>query len=537
MSRKIVLMLFFYFFMLPFAQGSNFALDFGEVDEFKFVEIGGDSRFDTDEITVEAWIKPTSLPTGHYIYEGRSTIIWNGNQAGGHDPYIFYINEYGALEAHVDFDNGEGVFITDTTPVSLNEWHHVALVISATYIRLYLDGDLTEELIHNNGPAVKGYSHVAIGRHRYYQNPFGGLMDEVRIWDRALTEVEMQNYMYAELTGNENGLVAYWNFNDGDGQAVLDSTSNQIDGVLGLNSQVESYDPSWVIGAQVTVMDFEEPLPGGLIPIHYSSGTTVTIESVITDQFSDLGIVFEGVALVRLGVSPAPSGVNGIGGINSAKLDYSSPMTFRFVSPADDSIPALTDYFAFTTDLWASGNPMTIKAYSIDDNLVGSLFFQEIRGEGGIKVKLQDIGMFHTVVIDEVYNIGGIALDLLEFGDVQPAFIPCTLDIRPDTLNKKSNGNFITCYIELPGEYDVDFIDIETITLTVDEATIYVESFPMKIGDYNDNGIPDLMVKFDRQSGQDACVPGVVEMTLYCELYDGTIFEGEDTVLVIDKGR
>ena len=104
-------------------------------------------------------------------------------------------------------------------------------------------------------------------------------------------------------------------------------------------------------------------------------------------------------------------------------------------------------------------------------------------------------------------------------------------------MNKKSNGNFITCYIELPEEYDVDYIDTGAITLTIDGATIYVESFPMKIGDYNDNGIPDLMVKFDRQSVQDACVPGVTEMTLYCELYDGTIFEGEDTVLVIDKGR
>ena len=247
MKKVVAVFLFALLGLGPKAYALIFALDFAEVDEWKFVEVGGDSRFDTDEITVAAWIKPTSLPTGQGINEGRSTIIWNGNQASAHDPYIFYINEYGALEAHVDFDSGGGVFITDTTPVSLNEWHYVALVIDESVLQLYLDGNLMEELTHNNGPAVKGYSHVAIGRHRYYENPFGGLMDEVQIWDMALTDQDIRNIMYAELTGSESGLVAYWNFNEGSGQVVYDSTSNQIDGRLGVNLSIESYDPLWVL--------------------------------------------------------------------------------------------------------------------------------------------------------------------------------------------------------------------------------------------------------------------------------------------------
>jgi hypothetical protein len=69
---------------------------------------------------------------------------------------IFYVNEYGALEAYADFQNGGfGEFIIDTTTVSLNEWHHVALTIDPSKMTLYLDGILVEELVHNRGPGVK----------------------------------------------------------------------------------------------------------------------------------------------------------------------------------------------------------------------------------------------------------------------------------------------------------------------------------------------------------------------------------------------
>ena len=249
MKKAILLSILLAFVSIAFSKAfaQDYALDFGEIDDFRFIMVGSDTRFDTDCVTVEAWIKPTSLPTGTYIYEGRSTIIWNGDQAAGRDPYIFYINEFGALEAHIDFnDGGPGLFIVDTTPVLLNEWQHVALTIDPTQICLFLDGQLMQQLIHNRGPAVKNHSRVAIGRHLWYKNPFGGVMDEMRIWGVALTAQEIRDGMYHQLTGLESGLVAYWDFNEGTGQIVHDSSPNAIQGVLGLNYTVEEYDPIWI---------------------------------------------------------------------------------------------------------------------------------------------------------------------------------------------------------------------------------------------------------------------------------------------------
>jgi len=210
------------------------SLDFGEVEDFNYVIIGSNSVFDTDEITFEAWIKPTSLPTGTYIYEGRSTIVWNGDQSSGKDPYIFYINEFGKLEAHVDFESSSGLFIYGSTVLTLDTWHHVALTISPTKIQLFLNGYKDGEIIHDRGPAVKGHSYLAIGRHMWYKNPFGGLMDEIRIWSVAKTEEEIQKNMWAgKVTGAEENLVGYWDFEPGsDLNMLYDLTTNHNNGTI-----------------------------------------------------------------------------------------------------------------------------------------------------------------------------------------------------------------------------------------------------------------------------------------------------------------
>jgi len=121
--------------------------------------------------------------------------------------------------------------------------------------------------------------------------------------------------------------------------------------------------------------------------------------------------------------------------------------------------------------------------------------------------------------------------------NTQPTSEPATVDIHPDILNKKSKGKYITCYIELSSAYSVENIDIETVMLSVNGSFIPSELFPTEIGDYNNNGIPDFMVKFDRLLVQDACGTGIVEMILTCQTYDGANFEGSDTVFVIDKDQ
>jgi DNA-binding beta-propeller fold protein YncE len=110
------------------------------------------------------------------------------------------------------------------------------------------------------------------------------------------------------------------------------------------------------------------------------------------------------------------------------------------------------------------------------------------------------------------------------------------VDVVPDTLNPRSRGRYLTAYIELSEGYDVADIDAGSVCLTINqgETLIPAEAQPVAIGDYDSDGVPDLMVKFDRQAVQALLTPGET-VTVYVGglLADGTEFLGSDTVRVL----
>lgn len=155
-------------------------------------------------------------------------------------------------------------------------------------------------------------------------------------------------------------------------------------------------------------------------------------------------------------------------------------------------------------------------------------------GGGGGRIKIFYLSGTISASVSVAGGVGSLYGRNGEEGSyyVEKRGVEATIDIDPDTLNLKSKGKWITCYIALPEGYDVADIDVDSILL---EGVIEVQHSDVQDG--------VLMVKFDRQNViayielvLEVTPPDNVTPTVTGEVA-GTPFEGSDTIRVISKGK
>ncbi|MFH2070069.1 MAG: hypothetical protein ABIJ11_02495 [Elusimicrobiota bacterium] len=116
---------------------------------------------------------------------------------------------------------------------------------------------------------------------------------------------------------------------------------------------------------------------------------------------------------------------------------------------------------------------------------------------------------------------------------------PVSVNFDPDTLNLRSEGRFVTVYIEMPPGYSPTEIDIRTVHICAingtDVSPIQCLLFPTGITDEDSDGQKELMVKFDREAIGSVLTPAEnVKISFAGDFITGDTFVGNDTIRVIN---
>jgi hypothetical protein len=158
-------------------------------------------------------------------------------------------------------------------------------------------------------------------------------MDEVRIWNVARTQSEIQSNMNTELTGTESGLVAYYPFNQGIAAGnntaisnVIDKTPNARNGVLNNFAKTDTTS-NFVLGKVANVISTPRVISNGL-QVNYDASSPASYSGTGT-RWSDIGGLNNHATLYGSPAftATAPSYFTFTGG-NYANVNYSWPTDF-----------------------------------------------------------------------------------------------------------------------------------------------------------------------------------------------------------------
>lgn len=132
-------------------------------------------------------------------------------------------------------NNSSGTFIVHSNADSwnANQWYHVAGVFHPTNgIELYIDGVKQTDTNPHTGAPGTASEITALGVWGDFNDRhFNGKIDDVRFWDYARTQSEIQNDMNTELSGTEAGLISYYKMDiDNSTCDVEDCNSNENHG-------------------------------------------------------------------------------------------------------------------------------------------------------------------------------------------------------------------------------------------------------------------------------------------------------------------
>lgn len=251
---KLLLPFFFLFVFNSLIAQSNNSLYFDGVNDYVNLNtLQTDFYNAQNSFTVEFWMK------GDHLQQTSSirTTMFAINGPDDQNKFLMImggpLNQDGLLMIYDDGGWGTNTVYTGTDNIGDNQCHHIAYSYDGTNGRVYIDGVLKNT--HSADYNFTLQDRYSIGQEYDFADSsqfYNGFIDDFRIWNVVRSGSDILSHMNNQLLGTEQNLIAYYNFDQGNGNtnnAGLDSlndlTGNGLVGKLH-NFTLDGDTSNWV---------------------------------------------------------------------------------------------------------------------------------------------------------------------------------------------------------------------------------------------------------------------------------------------------
>jgi alpha-tubulin suppressor-like RCC1 family protein len=267
-------------------------LNFDGTNDYVSVPSNANIPIGNANYTIEAWINPSAL--------GVKGIVGWGSFGAFKQCNAVRLSPTGII----NYWWGSDMIVPYT--FSLNTWYHVAFTFDGTTRKAYINGVLVKSDTPT-GLAVSNANNFRIGSTNNGEY-FSGGIDEVRIWNTAVSADDILRRKNCELQSTESGLVAYYKFNQGI-DAVPNTGITTLTATTGSNGTLTGFALSgatsnWLAGSPVTTGNTIPSAPSVTTPVTYCQGAPA---SALTATGTDLKWYTDATGGTGDATAPTPS--------------------------------------------------------------------------------------------------------------------------------------------------------------------------------------------------------------------------------------
>jgi hypothetical protein len=230
------------------------AFSFDGVDDYVRIPISPSLQTVSNAITIDMWVKLNSLPpnTGSLLLSNHIQSF--GSPISGVN---LAVSPSGNVTFQTRLNNACCQAVTSNAVIQIGTWQHIAGVWDGANLRVYIDGTADTVVAASGTLQMNRDIFLGINSDNFFggtiTHQVNGLIDEVEIFDRALSATEIQTINNTASAGKckqclepPANMVGWWsgdaNSNDSSGSAYNGTLSGSASYAVGRVGQAFSFD-------------------------------------------------------------------------------------------------------------------------------------------------------------------------------------------------------------------------------------------------------------------------------------------------------